>query len=60
LAHPEQAVGDDKWFSPIYATSLGLLTFANSSRWGTGVSRLTQRKKPVWMRRMSSMFEDLF
>jgi len=52
--------GDEKWFSPVYATALGLLAFANSSRWGTGVSRVTARKKPVWLRRLSSVVEDLF
>ena len=59
MAHPEQVGGDEKWFSPVYATAMGLLTFANGSRWGTGVTRLTPRKKPAWMRKMSSIFEDL-
>jgi len=59
IAHPEQVAGDEKWFSPIYATDMGLLTFANSSRWGTGVTRVTARKKPAWMRRLGSVFEDL-
>jgi len=59
IAHPEQVAGDEKWFSPIYATAMGLLTFANSSRWGTGVTRVTARKKPAWMRRLGSVFEDL-
>ncbi len=59
LAHPDQVAGDDKWFSPIYATALGLLSFAHRSPWGTGGSRLTPRKMPVWFRRLSGIFEDL-
>jgi cell division protein FtsA len=60
MAHPEQVCGDEKWFSPVYATAMGLLTFANSSRWGTGVSRVAPQKKSAWMRRLSGVFEDLF
>ena len=60
IAHPEQAAGDEKWFSPVYATALGLLTFAQVSRWGTGVSRQTARQKPAWMRRLTGLVEDLF
>jgi cell division protein FtsA len=59
MAHPEQVAGDEKWFSPVYATALGLMTFAHSSRWGTGVTRVTSRKKPAWMRKVTSIFEDL-
>ena len=59
LAHPEQVGGDEKWFSPVYATAMGLLTFANVSSWGTGVNRLTPRKKSPLVRRITSIFEDL-
>ncbi|MDD5629550.1 MAG: hypothetical protein PHU21_10835, partial [Elusimicrobia bacterium] len=59
MAHPEQVCGDEKWFSPVYATALGLLTFANGSRWGTGVARLTPRKKSPLVRKLTAIFEDL-
>ncbi len=60
IAHPEQVAGDEKWFSPVYATAMGLLTFAQVSRWGTGVARQTSRQRPAWMRRLTGLFEDLF
>ena len=59
LAHPDQVTGDEKWFSPVYATAMGLMTFAHTSRWGTGVSRVTAHKNPAWVRRLRAWFEDL-
>lgn len=56
LPHPEQVAADEKWLDPMYATALGLLTFSGQ----TGVTRITQRKKPVWMRKLSAVFEDIF
>jgi cell division protein FtsA len=59
LAHPEQVAGDEKWFSPAYATAMGLLTYANSTRLGSGASRLSSRKKNAWLRRLHSLLADL-
>ncbi len=59
LAHPDLVSGDEKWFSPVYATAMGLMTFAHSSRWGTGVSRLAPRRRPPWLRRLIAWFEGL-
>ena len=60
LAHPDLFLADDKWLEPTYATALGLLHFSKQSRWGSGLSRVVGRKKPVWFRRVASVFEDLF
>jgi cell division protein FtsA len=60
LAHPEQVAGDEKWFSPTYATAMGLLTYANSTRLGPGASRRSSRKKTAWLRRLHSLLADLF
>lgn len=60
VAHPDAVSAEEKWLDPVYATALGLLSFSASSRWGLGVTRITQRKKPVWLRRIGSVFEDLF
>jgi len=59
MAHPEQVVGDDKWFTPAYATAMGLLTYANSSRWGAGGSHRNSSKKPAWLRHLISFLKDL-
>lgn len=60
MPHPEAVASEEKWLAPVYATALGLLTFSATNRWGTGISRITARKKPVWLRRFSSLLEDLF
>ena len=60
MAHPEQMAGDEKWFSPSYATAMGLLTYANSTRLGPAASRLSSRNKPVWLRRLMSLLKGLF
>jgi cell division protein FtsA len=56
VPHPDHVLADEKWLDPMYATALGLLTFSG----GTGVTRITQRKRPVWLRKLSSVFEDIF
>lgn len=58
--HPELVDADERWLAPGYATALGLLVFSRESRWGSGVPRHAARKRPVWMRRLSSMIEELF
>lgn len=60
LPHPEQVDADEKWLAPAYATALGLLTYSANSQWGTGVTRVTPRKKPAWLRKVTSMLEELF
>jgi len=59
MANPEQVVGDEKWFSPVYATAMGLVTLSNSPHRALGISRLAQRKTPVWMRRIMSLIKSL-
>ncbi|MEK7859259.1 MAG: cell division protein FtsA [Elusimicrobiota bacterium] len=60
MAHPDQVSAEERWLDPVYATALGLLTFSSQSRWGTGVSRITSRKLSKGVRRIVSIFEDLF
>jgi cell division protein FtsA len=58
--HPDHIVADEQWLSPVYSTALGLLQYSTSPRWGGVNSRAVARKRPVWMRRIASMLEDLF
>lgn len=60
MAHPDHIISEDRWLTPAYATALGLLGYSASAHWGGGTSRVIGRKKPVWMRRALSVFEDLF
>jgi len=62
MAHPDLFSADEPWLNPTYATALGLLHFSRQLRWGTGsgINRFTNRKRPVWLRRITSVFEDLF
>lgn len=60
LPHPDHVTADERWLDPVYATAMGLLSYSTSARWGSGLTRVTPRKKPVWMRKLSSIFEDLF
>ncbi len=60
MAHPDLFTADEPWLNPTYATALGLLHFSRQARWGGVASRLALRKKPMWMRRITQVFEDLF
>lgn len=59
-AHPDFFEAEAPWLSPTYATALGLLHFSRQSRWGSGINRFIPRNKPVWLRRITSVFEELF
>ncbi len=60
MAHPDLFVVDDRWLSPTYSTALGLLHFSKAIRWEATNSRSVARKKPMWLRRVASVFEDIF
>jgi hypothetical protein len=60
VPHPDAILADDVWLSPIYATALGLLQYSTSPRWGGVNARAVSRKRPVWMRRITTMLEELF
>ena len=60
IPHPEQVLAEEGWLTPNYATALGLLQFSRELRWGSGASRVIGRKRPVWLRRVTSLFEELF
>ncbi|MBI4374992.1 MAG: cell division protein FtsA [Elusimicrobia bacterium] len=62
MPHPDLFVGDEQWLTPSFSTALGLLHFSRQFRWGggAGASRFVTRKKPMWLRRLSSVFEELF
>lgn len=60
MAHPEQVHADEKWLSPVYSTALGLLLYSQSPRWGGVDARTVARKKPLWMRKVTAMLEELF
>jgi cell division protein FtsA len=60
VAHPDKVSAHEKWLDPRYATALGLLTFSSQSRWGTGSSHIGGRKVPDWLRKVVSVFEELF
>ncbi|MBI5623205.1 MAG: cell division protein FtsA [Elusimicrobia bacterium] len=59
-AHPDQIACDEKWLDPAYATALGLLQYSTARHWSESGHRVLGRKKPVWLRRVSSMFKELF
>ncbi|MBI5631102.1 MAG: cell division protein FtsA [Elusimicrobia bacterium] len=60
VPHPDLFIADDEWLKPSYATALGLLYFSKQLRWGSGSGRVFGRKKAMWLRRVTSLFEDLF
>ncbi len=61
MAHPDLFAADDRWLNPTYATALGLLHFSRTANWGSGSrSASGARKRPAWLRRVSSLFEELF
>ncbi|MBI4677103.1 MAG: cell division protein FtsA [Elusimicrobia bacterium] len=59
-ALPEQILCDEGWLDPTYATALGLLHYSTARHWGEGGHRAIGRKKPVWIRRLTSMLKELF
>ncbi|OGR85036.1 MAG: cell division protein FtsA [Elusimicrobia bacterium RIFCSPHIGHO2_02_FULL_57_9] len=60
MAHPDFFEAESPWLNPTYATALGLLHFSRQVRWGCGLNRFISRKKPMWLRRITSVFEDIF
>ena len=60
VPHPDSISAEDVWLSPVYATALGLLQYSTAPRWGGVNARAVARKRPVWMRKVTTMLEDLF
>jgi cell division protein FtsA len=60
VPHPDHIQADEQWLSPVYSTALGLLQYSTSPRWGGVNTRAVARKRPVWMRKITTMLEDLF
>ncbi len=60
MPHPDLFLCEERWLEPTYATALGLLYFSRQARWASGTSRLVGRKKSLWLRRITSVFEELF
>ena len=60
VPHPDMVRAEEKWLSPVYSTALGLLLYGMAPRWGAVDARAVKRQKPVWMRKMSAMLEELF
>ncbi len=58
--HPEQIDSDEGWLAAPYATALGLLHYSTTFHWGDGLGREIGRKKPLWIRRLASLFRDFF
>lgn len=60
VPHPDMVHSDEKWLSPVYSTALGLLLYGAAPRWGVNESRTVKRQKPVWMRKISAVLQELF
>ncbi len=60
VPHPDHIQADEVWLSPIYSTALGLLQYSTSPRWGGVNARVVSRKRPMWMRRITTMLEEIF
>ncbi|OGS01022.1 MAG: cell division protein FtsA [Elusimicrobia bacterium RBG_16_66_12] len=60
VPHPDLVQADEVWLSPAYSTALGLLHYSTSPRWGGIDTRSVARKRPLWMRRITGMIEELF
>jgi cell division protein FtsA len=60
VPHPDHIQAEERWLSPVYSTALGLLQYSGSPRWGGINTRLVQRKRPMWMRRLTTLVEELF
>jgi len=58
VPHEGLIAAPDNLLAPEYSTALGLLFYPCSSSWSP-LSSL-ERKKPVWRRKILSIFEDLF
>ena len=60
VPHPDHIQADEQWLSPVYSTALGLLQYSTSPRWGGVNTRAVSRKRPLWMRKITTMLEELF
>jgi cell division protein FtsA len=60
VPHPDAVQSDEVWLSPAYSTALGLLQYSTAPRWGGVDSRTVARKRPLWMRKIAGMIEELF
>ncbi|OGS38145.1 MAG: cell division protein FtsA [Elusimicrobia bacterium RIFOXYD12_FULL_66_9] len=60
VPHPDAVMADEAWLSPAYSTALGLLQYSTSPRWGGIDTRSVARKRPLWMRKIAGMIEELF
>ena len=60
VPHPDAVLAEEKWLSPAYSTALGLLQYSTAPRWGGVDTRSVARKRPLWMRKITGMIEDLF
>ena len=60
VPHPDMVVADEKWLSPAYSTALGLLLYSRAPRWAGADSRSVKRQKPLWMRKLAGVLEELF
>lgn len=60
MPHPDLFAADEEWFKPTYATALGLLHYSTGRHWGVAPARGALRKRPLWLRRITSVFEDIF
>ncbi|UPT72968.1 MAG: hypothetical protein M0D55_13775 [Elusimicrobiota bacterium] len=58
--HPEVVHADEKWLSPVYSTALGLLLYGGVHRIGATERSVKGRQKPVWMRKISAVLQELF
>lgn len=60
VPHPDMVkTADEKWLSPVYSTALGLLLYGAAPRWGA-TERAVKRQKPLWMRKISAVMQELF
>lgn len=61
VPHPDMVrTEDEKWLSPVYSTALGLLLYGAQPRWGMGDGRAVKRQKPLWLRKISAVLQELF
>ncbi len=60
VPHPDAVQAAEAWLSPAYSTALGLLQYSTAPRWGGVDTRSVMRKRPLWMRKITGMIEELF
>ena len=60
VPHPDQVHAEDQWLSPVYSTALGLLVYAQSPRWAGADARAVKSRKPMWMRKLAGVLQELF